>query len=175
MSNASDILDNCVSLAVPSAGYVDLTGDTGAPSIKEDQVVAVSYPLHRDERDLFSSVPKPCLLFSLAKVDEVPHQNCDVVVFYTVLAQLCDDGVAFHNDARFTSRLKWESSLRRFFVMGNLRNAVASSSTGFLTNCFHGATDVVPNRKQFNLFNDCIYAMALKFKVIEPIDTDGRV
>lgn len=172
MSVASDILDNCVTL---TTSYVNLSGDSGAPSIKSDQVVSVSYPLHRDDdRGLFDVVPKPCIVFSLAGVSE-PAKGGDnkyALAFYTILMQLLDNAIAFGNDARLTSRLRWEYELRRLFAQGNLRNAVAS--TQFLTNCFHTGTDTVPSRGQFNLFNDCIFALSMQFKVWEPHDTDGR-
>lgn len=175
MIPASSILSECVSQAV---SQIDLTSATsGGPAIPAAHVLAVKVPYTRDQRQRFTVTPRPALVFCAPRRVRTPLEGGDnqkAVVLYDVLAQILHTSLSLHTDPILQDILKWEFNIRRYFHTGNLRNQVHTPADGMLT--LAAAQDADPfDEKQFHLFDDCVSAIPITFKVWEPHDTDGRV
>lgn len=176
MIPAVSILSECVSQA---AAQIDLTNyaGTAGTGIPAAHILAVKVPYTRDPRQRFAVTPRPALVFCAPRRVRTPLEGGDnqkAVVLYDVLAQILHTSLSIHTDSIMQDILKWEFNVRRYFHTGNLRNQVFNTSDGMCT--LAAAQDADPfDEKQFHLFDDCVSAIPLTFKVWEPHDTDGRV
>lgn len=176
MIPAWEILSKCVTLA-QNGSYVDLSGESSSAGIIDEHILAVKVPYTRDQRQRFAITPRPALVFCAPRRVRNPLEagdNTKAVVLYDVLAQILHTSLSVHTDVTLQNILKWEQQIRRFFHTGNLRNEVFNTSDGMCT--LAAVQDGDPfDEKQFHLFDDCVSAIPITFKVWEPHDTDGRV
>jgi hypothetical protein len=176
MIPAYEILTQCVTQA-KDGDKIDLTGEDGSLGIVDDHIYAVKVPYTRDQRQRFAITPRPALVFCAPRKVRCPLEGGDnqkSLVFYDVLAQILHTSLSVHTDVVLKNILKWEQQVRRYFHTGNLRNQVFNTSDGMCT--LVGVDQVDPfDDRQFHLFDDCVSAIPITFKVWEPHDTDGRV
>lgn len=174
MIPAWEILTECVSQA---QSQIDLTGESATVGILNEHVMSVVVPYSRDSRSRFAITPRPALVFTAPRSVSSPASagnNCEDYVFYVVLAQILHTELSLHTSTNTQNILKWEYNVRRYFSMGNLRNEVFDTEGRVTLATIPQNVDVF-NEKIFHVFDDCVAAIPIAFKCIEPHDADGRV
>lgn len=170
-----EILSQCVTQCQDGT-KIDLTGEDSSDGIPDAHILAVKVPYSRDQRERFAITPRPALVFSPGTKINSPASagnNKEKVVFYPVLAQILHTSLSVHTDVTLKNILKWEYQVRRYFDMNNLRGAVFDDG-GKVTLAPVTEVDVF-NDKMFHIFDDCVAAIPIVFKCLEPHNADGRV
>lgn len=176
MIPAWEILTQCVTQAQDGT-KIDLTGEDSSTGIIDEHILAVKVPYTRDQRQRFTIMPRPALVFVAPLTIQSPLEagtDQTAVVYYNVLAQILHTSLSIHTDVTLKNILKWEQQVRRYFHTGNLRAQVLNPTDGLMILSSSGPSKTF-DIKDFHVFDDCVAAIPISFQCWEAHDTDGRV